>query len=171
MLKSKLKALKMYIYSLKYGKTVRNKGVYFATAPFLSKKNTFRIIGNNVYIGRNCHIGANLQIDSNVLIASNVSFVGGDHKWNVVGTPIMFTGRDELKQINILKDVWIGHGAIIMHGVTLSEGTIVASGSVVTKDTEEYSVVAGSPAKKIRMRFTTSEIQTHKNNLSRAISK
>ena len=50
-------------------------------------------------------------------------------------------------------DVWIGHNASIMPGVTIGNGAVIGTGSVVTKDVEPYSIVAGVPAKKIKMRF------------------
>ena len=56
-------------------------------------------------------------------------------------------------------DVWISSGAIILPGVRIGKGAIIAAGAVVTKDVEEYSVVAGVPAKKIKMRFDKKIIQ------------
>ena len=37
-----------------------------------------------------------------------------------------------------------------MPGITIGKGSIVGAGSVVTKDVEEYSIVVGNPAKKIK---------------------
>lgn len=51
-------------------------------------------------------------------------------------------------------DVWIGHEALIMPAVTIGDGAIIASRSVVTKSVPAYSIVAGNPAKIIRMRFS-----------------
>ncbi len=51
-------------------------------------------------------------------------------------------------------DVWIGHGAIIMPGVSVGTGAIVGSGSIVTKDVEDYTIVAGNPARLIRRRVS-----------------
>ncbi len=51
-------------------------------------------------------------------------------------------------------DVWIGHCAIIMPGVTIGNGAVIGAGAVVTKDVAPYSIVAGIPAKVIKMRFT-----------------
>lgn len=56
-------------------------------------------------------------------------------------------------------DVWIGARAIIADGITVGNGAVVYSGAVVTKDVEPYSIVAGVPATKIRMRFTEEEIE------------
>jgi len=55
--------------------------------------------------------------------------------------------------VTIGNDVWIGHNASIMPGVTIGNGAVIATNAVVTKDVEAYCVVAGIPAKKIKMRF------------------
>ena len=58
----------------------------------------------------------------------------------------------------IKNDVWIGDGAKIMSGVTIGNGACIGAGSVVTKNVNDYDVVAGVPAKKIKSRFTNPEI-------------
>jgi len=50
-------------------------------------------------------------------------------------------------------DVWIGTGAKLMAGVTVGTGAVVGAGAVLTKDVAPYQVVAGVPARFIRMRF------------------
>ncbi|PWY56767.1 antibiotic acetyltransferase [Legionella qingyii] len=60
----------------------------------------------------------------------------------------------------IIKDgVWLGMRSMIMPGITIGEGAIIAANSVVTKDVEPYSVVAGSPAKLVKKRFSDDVIQ------------
>jgi phosphonate metabolism protein (transferase hexapeptide repeat family) len=56
------------------------------------------------------------------------------------------------RPVIIGNDTWIGHGAIVMKDVRIGDGAIVASHSVVTKDVVPYAVVAGIPAKIIKMR-------------------
>ena len=52
----------------------------------------------------------------------------------------------------IVKDKsWIGFNSIILKGVTIGEGAIVGAGSVVTKDVPDWAIVAGNPAKLIRL--------------------
>ena len=48
--------------------------------------------------------------------------------------------------------VWIAFRAIILPGVKIGEGAVVAAGAVVTRDVEPFTIVAGSPARKIGMR-------------------
>ncbi len=57
------------------------------------------------------------------------------------------------KDTVIGNDVWTGHGTTIMPGVTIGDGAIVATGSVVTKDVPAFGIVAGNPARVVKMRF------------------
>ncbi|SJZ70099.1 DapH/DapD/GlmU-related protein [Anaerorhabdus furcosa] len=56
-------------------------------------------------------------------------------------------------------DTWIGHGAIIKPGITLGNGCVVGSGAVVTKDVEPYAIVVGNPARVLKYRFNTQQIE------------
>lgn len=47
---------------------------------------------------------------------------------------------------------WLGGRVIIMPGVSVGKGAVVASGAVVTKNVEEYTIVAGIPARPIGVR-------------------
>lgn len=49
-------------------------------------------------------------------------------------------------------DTWIGHGAQVKPDVTVGDGAVVASGAIVTKDVPAYAIVAGVPARVVRMR-------------------
>lgn len=59
---------------------------------------------------------------------------------------------------HIADGVWIGMRAMIMPGVKVGEGAIIAANSVVTKDVEPYSMVAGTPAKHVKCRFSEKNI-------------
>ncbi|MGQ0666814.1 MAG: CatB-related O-acetyltransferase [Nitrospiraceae bacterium] len=50
-------------------------------------------------------------------------------------------------------DVWVGDNSVIIKGIEIGNGAIVAAGSIVTKDVAPFSIVAGNPARTIRMRF------------------
>lgn len=56
-------------------------------------------------------------------------------------------------------DVWLGSNVQIKGGVVIGHGAIVGAGSIVTKHVPPFAVVAGAPAKIIRMRFPDAEIE------------
>ncbi|KMK68317.1 CatB-related O-acetyltransferase [Puniceibacterium sp. IMCC21224] len=57
-------------------------------------------------------------------------------------------------------DVWLGYNALIMAGARIGNGVIVGAGSVVRGVIPDYAVVAGNPARVVRMRFSDTEIAT-----------
>jgi len=57
-----------------------------------------------------------------------------------------------ISSVSIGKGVWIGApNVVLLPGVSIGDFTVVAAGAVVTKDVESYSVVAGVPAKVIKV--------------------
>ncbi|MGL4975130.1 MAG: CatB-related O-acetyltransferase [Bosea sp. (in: a-proteobacteria)] len=55
-------------------------------------------------------------------------------------------------------DVWLGSQALVLSGVKIGHGAVVAARAVVTRDVDPYTVVAGNPARVIRMRFSDTVI-------------
>jgi phosphonate metabolism protein (transferase hexapeptide repeat family) len=55
--------------------------------------------------------------------------------------------------VEIGHDVWIGHGAVVLPGRNIRTGAVIAASAVVTKDVAPYTIVAGNPARVVRMRF------------------
>jgi acetyltransferase-like isoleucine patch superfamily enzyme len=66
---------------------------------------------------------------------------------------------EELPQVVLGHDVWVGARAIILGGVKVGSGAIIAAGAVVVDDVPPYAVVGGVPAKLIRMRFDENNIE------------
>lgn len=124
------------------------------------------ILGDHVGIGYRCIFLCDIEIGSKVLIASDVAFLNSDdHISNVIGKAMWDSGRGDKYKIIIEDDVWIGHGAIILTPAKIGRGAIIAAGSVVTKEVPKYSIVAGVPAKVIKMRFTSEQIKAHESIL------
>jgi acetyltransferase-like isoleucine patch superfamily enzyme len=64
----------------------------------------------------------------------------------------------EFETVKIGNDVWVGARAVILDGITIGDGSIIAAGAVVTKDVPSYAIVGGVPAKVLRYRFESNEI-------------
>ena len=86
------------------------------------------------------------------MMAPEVLILGGNHRFDRLDIPMMFQGNVEYAPVEIGNDVWIGSRVIILPGLKIGEGSIIGAGSVVTKDVMPYSIVAGNPAKLIKMR-------------------
>lgn len=122
-------------------------------------------IGRYSYLGKNNSL-CNVRLGSFCSVASYCAIGGGVHPLDMVSTsPVFYAGRNvfgthfsehptELNRpVTIGNDVWIGEGVFICDGVTVGDGAVIGAHSVVTHDIPPYAVVAGAPAKVIRMRF------------------
>lgn len=67
--------------------------------------------------------------------------------------PLILGQLSSLPNTVIGPDCWIGHGALVMPGARLGPGEIVGAGAVVTGEVAPYSIVAGNPARPIRLRY------------------
>lgn len=105
------------------------------------------------FVNIDCIVGPRVTLGRYAMLAPEVVIIGGDHRVDLPGTPILFSGRPELARTVIGADAWIGFRAIVMAGVNIGRGAIVAAGAVVTHDVPAYEIYAGVPAKKIGERF------------------
>jgi len=117
-----------------------------------------------VHIGSYCAFGKNISIMSENHDKRFISMQGLFYK-SMFGTPHpgnqIFPNPFKTKgPITIGSDVWIGDNSLILSGVTIGHGAIVAAGSIVTRNVSPYSIVAGSPAKEIKMRYKSEIISS-----------
>lgn len=105
-------------------------------------------IGKNVFINRNVTLDgrSNLSIGDNTDIGEYCSIWSLQHDINspshaTIGKPTVIEDH-----------CWLAPRSIILPGVKVARGGVIATNSVVTKDTEECSLVGGSPAKTIKKR-------------------
>jgi acetyltransferase-like isoleucine patch superfamily enzyme len=124
-------------------------------------------VGNNVFIGPRAYLNSThstIDLGDGVMIGPEVMMVGGNHRYSVLGVPMHLihekTDGDD-GPITIGSDVWIGARATILKDVTVGEGAIVAAGAVVTRDVPPYSIVAGVPARVVKMRFSEEDLKRH----------
>jgi acetyltransferase-like isoleucine patch superfamily enzyme len=110
-------------------------------------------IGAKTVMGQECTISAyqHVKIGRECVIADRVMFIDFDHGVVEVERPIRLQGIYK-RDVNVGNNVWIGYGACILRGVTVGDNAIIGTNSVVTKDVPANAVVAGLPARIIRMR-------------------
>lgn len=114
------------------------------------------------FVAEGCRICPRVRIGAYTMFAPCVVVTGSDHRFDIPGTPMIFSGRPPLRDTVIGDDVWVGYGSVILSGIRIGRGAIVAAGSVVTKDVPPYEIHAGVPAKKIRDRFLSdTDIRQH----------
>ena len=103
-------------------------------------------IGKRVFINTNLLAMARggITIEDDVQIAANVQLLSNNH--DPYDRQIL-----TCKPIRICRGVWIGAGATVLPGVTIGKHAIVGAASVVTKVVPDYAVVAGNPARVIKM--------------------
>ena len=56
-------------------------------------------------------------------------------------------------------DVWLGSQCMVMSGVAIGHGAVVAARAVVTRDVPPYAIVAGNPARVVRLRFDEATVE------------
>lgn len=119
------------------------------------------------------HSGVKLTIGRFGSIGDGVEILlGGSHRMDWVttypfadmsrlwpeaaGLPSSGTTRGD---VTIGADVWIGSQAFLLSGITVGHGAVIAARAVVSRDVPPYAVVAGNPAKVVRMRFDEARIE------------
>ncbi|MBZ4023140.1 chloramphenicol acetyltransferase [Rhodobacter sp. TJ_12] len=73
--------------------------------------------------------------------------------WDDVRDDAAFFAQRAGRRATLGADCWIGHGAIVKPEITVGIGAVVAAGAVVTKNVPPFIIVAGCPARPIKMRF------------------
>ena len=93
------------------------------------------VLGGRATVGKRCHIGAGAVLAGVVEPAS--------------ATPVI-----------VEDDVVIGANAVVIEGIRIGKGAVVAAGAVVIEDVPAGAVVAGSPARIIKMKDEKTEGKT-----------
>lgn len=114
-------------------------------------------IGNRCKVSSHTFICEGVTLEDDVFIGHNVTFINDrypratndsgrlqtESDWNCVGTLIK-------------RGASIGSGATLLCGITVGENALVGAGSVVTKNVPPGAVVAGNPARTIKLSSTKS---------------
>ena len=113
-------------------------------------------IGNDFYAGTqsSLKIIGKLIIGDNVTLASRVTIIDHTHgkaDYSDLEIPVMKRELSTKAPIIIEDNVWICEGAVVLSGITIGKNAIVAANAVVTKNVPANSIVAGVPARVVKI--------------------
>ena len=115
------------------------------------------VVGSHAYIGHHCFI-TRARIGRYVSIANHVTIGAGEHPVDHVSTSAHFYSKPyallTAGECEIGADSWIAVSSIIRRGVKIGIGAVIGANSFVNADVPDFAIVAGSPAKLIRYRFS-----------------
>lgn len=103
--------------------------------------------GKGVFLNHSAILSASggIEFEDGVMVAPGARIATINHDLNNRHT-IYTYGK-----VTIKKNAWLGMNVTVCPGVTIGRYAVVGAGAVVTKDVPDYAVVAGVPAKVIRM--------------------
>ena len=110
-------------------------------------------IGNDVYIGRYSHFVAidSIEIEDGCVLSEYVYIADNSHGLHPECGPIMAQPLESKGPVRIERNCFIGFRVSIMPGVTLGAHCVVGANSVVTRSFPAYSMIAGCPAKVLKV--------------------
>lgn len=153
--------LRLIAPSVKLGRDVRIfafTNLYGCEVGDESKIGTFVEIQKGAKIGRRCKISSHtficegVTIEDEVFVGHNVTFTNDLFPRATNGAGSLQTDADWSCAPTLVKrGASIGSGATLLCGITVGENALIGAGSVVTRDVAPNSVVAGNPARVIRV--------------------
>ena len=130
-----------------------------------SRIDDFCVLSGKVTIGRNVHIAVFSNVAGGELGVELCDFSGLAYSCNVFSQSDDYSGltltnptvpdeyKTEIKKrVRIGRHCILGTGSIVFPGVDMADGCSLGAASVLLRDTEEWGVYAGVPAKRIRDR-------------------
>ena len=112
-------------------------------------KNAVIMMGAVINIG--AEIGDETMIDMNAVVGARGTIGKRSH----IGAGAVIAGVLEPPSktpVIVGDDVLVGANAVVLEGVVIGNNSVVAAGAVVTEDVPENTVVAGSPARVIKLK-------------------
>lgn len=123
-----------------------------------TKIGAFVEIQKKAKIGRNCKISSHtficegVTIEDNVFVGHGVTFINDSYPRATTPEGTMQTEEDwKVEPTLVKKGASIGSGVTILSNLIIGESAIVGAGSVVTRDVPDNAVVAGNPARLLRL--------------------
>jgi UDP-2-acetamido-3-amino-2,3-dideoxy-glucuronate N-acetyltransferase len=110
-------------------------------------QNTY--VGNNAIVGNACRLGNSVSIFANVELEDYV-FCAPFMVFTHISFPRAAVSRRSVFRRTLIKTgVTLGANSTVLPGITVGTGTFLAAGATLTKDTPDWSLMIGSPARQI----------------------
>jgi acetyltransferase-like isoleucine patch superfamily enzyme len=123
-----------------------------------TKIGAFVEIQKNATVGKNCKISSHtfvcegVAIEDGVFVGHGVTFINDIYPRAVTADGGLQSESDwKVETTLVQKGASIGSGATVLAGVTIGENAMVGAGSVVTKSVPANAIVAGNPARLLRV--------------------
>jgi acetyltransferase-like isoleucine patch superfamily enzyme len=112
-------------------------------------------IGAKTVLGQECTISCfqHISLGRECIVADRVMLIDFDHGVAEVERPIREQGIYK-RDVRLGHNVWVGYGACFLRGITVGDNAVVGTYAVVNRDVPANAVVAGVPARVLRMRAT-----------------
>lgn len=110
--------------------------------------------GKNLHLGRDVFINLGCRFqDTGGITIGDGTLIGHGSTLTTLDHAVDPHRRADMvpAPVRIGRKVWLGAGVTVVPGVTIGDGAIVGAGAVVTKDVAPDSIVAGVPARLVRM--------------------
>ncbi len=126
-----------------------NEGVSVAPGAIINCRDKSKI-GKNTRIGLYTYISGDVTVGDYTLIGPHCALPAGNHKFDPQkGWFASRTEKDYDNSIVIGEGSWLASNVTVTAGVKVGKCNLICAGAVVTKNTEDYAIMAGIPAKKI----------------------
>ncbi len=123
-----------------------------------TKIGAFVEIQKNARIGKKCKISSHsfvcegVTIEDNVFLGHGVTFINDVYPRATDAEGKLQSEKDwKVQPTLVKKGASIGSGATILSNLVIGENALVGAGSVVTHDVPDNAIVAGNPARLIRL--------------------
>lgn len=110
-------------------------------------------IGRNVLVGRQSMIstGGSLEIGDFNLFAPRVYISDADHVFEDIGLPYIEQGATLGRSVVVEENCWLGINVVVSGNLVVGRGSVIAANSVVMETVPPFAVMAGAPARIVKL--------------------
>lgn len=105
-------------------------------------------LGRGTFLNRDVYVKPGVTFGVRVAVGPFTRFLTEGHE---IGVRASRAGKKTSLPIVVEDGAWIGGDVTVLGGVTIGSGSVVASGSLVNRDVPANALVAGVPARVVRI--------------------